>query len=101
MGSTASAGPYRKSSAGCAANTRVGAYVEFRTGAATGLGGPLPAGRVRVSKLDSADGSLEFIGEDVIGHTPKDETVRLRLGSAFDVVGERRQVDYAVVTHAR
>jgi hypothetical protein len=93
--------PYTEREPGFAANTKVDTYVEFRNDAASGLGVPLPAGRVRVSKLDSADGSLEFIGEDVIGHTPKDETVRLKLGSAFDVVGERRQVDYAVDTHAR
>src|SRR5258706_9148119 len=101
MGATASDQPYTERDPGNAANTRVDSYVEFRNDAASGLGVPLPAGRVRVSKLDSADGSLEFIGEDVIGHTPKDETVRLKLGSAFDVVGERRQVDYAVDTHAR
>ncbi|HKC16067.1 MAG TPA: hypothetical protein VKC11_05105 [Steroidobacteraceae bacterium] len=101
MGATASGQPYTERDPGYAANTRVDAYVEFRNDAASGLGVPLPAGRVRVSKLDSADGSLEFIGEDVIGHTPKDETVRLKLGSAFDVVGERRQVDFAVDTHAR
>jgi hypothetical protein len=60
------------------------------------MGVPLPAGRVRVSKLDAADGSLEFIGEDRIDHTPKNETLLLKLGSAFDVVGERRQVDFKV-----
>jgi len=101
LGATASGQPYTERDPGFAANTKVDSYVEFRNDAASGLGVPLPAGRVRVSKLDSADGSLEFIGEDVIGHTPKDETVRLKLGSAFDVVGERRQVDYAVDTHAR
>jgi hypothetical protein len=101
LGATAFGQPYTERDPGYAANTRVDSYVEFRNDAASGLGVPLPAGRVRVSKLDSADGSLEFIGEDVIGHTPKDETVRLKLGSAFDVVGERRQVDYAVDTHAR
>ena len=62
------------------------------------MGVPLPAGRVRVAKLDSADGSLEFIGEDRIDHTPKNETVLLKLGSAFDVVGERRQVDFKIDT---
>ena len=46
-----------------------------------------------MSQLDKADGSLEFIGEDKIDHTPKDEQVRVKLGSAFDVVGERRQVE--------
>ena len=62
---------------------------------------PLPAGRLRVSQLDKADGSLEFIGEDKIDHTPKDELVRVKLGSAFDVVGERRQVDFVVDSKAR
>jgi hypothetical protein len=51
-----------------------------------------------VSKLDTADGSLEFIGEDRIDHTPKNETILLKLGSAFDVVGERRQADYSIDT---
>ena len=101
LGAQAFGQPYTEREPGFAANTKVNTYVEFRNDAASGLGVPLPAGRVRVSKLDSADGGLEFIGEDVIGHTPRDETVRLKLGSAFDVVGERRQVDYAVDTHAR
>ncbi|HUI60371.1 MAG TPA: hypothetical protein VLX90_09110, partial [Steroidobacteraceae bacterium] len=61
----------------------------------------LPAGRIRVSKLDTADSSLEFIGEDRIDHTPRDEAVRIKLGSAFDVVGERRQTDFAVDTKAQ
>ena len=73
---------------------KVDAYLEFRNDKAAGLGMPLPAGRLRVSRLDEADGSLEFIGEDAIGHTPRDELVRVKLGSAFDVVGERRQVDF-------
>jgi hypothetical protein len=60
------------------------------------MGVPLSSGRVRVAKLDSDDGTLEFIGEDRIEHTPKNETIQLKLGSAFDVVGERRQVDFKV-----
>src|SRR4029077_7644488 len=59
---------------------------------------PLPSGRIRVSKMDTADKTLEFIGEDVIDHTPKNEKVLIKLGSAFDVVGERRQVDFKVDT---
>ena len=73
-------------------------YLEFKNDKQFGLGVPLPAGRMRVSQLDTADGSLEFIGEDKIDHTPKDEQVRVKLGSAFDVVGERRQVDFTVDT---
>jgi hypothetical protein len=79
---------------------KVDAYLEFRNDKASGLGVPLPAGRIRVSRLDAADGSLEFIGEDSIGHTPRDERVRVKLGSAFDVVGERRQVDFRIDSRA-
>ncbi|MGQ0833579.1 MAG: DUF4139 domain-containing protein [Gammaproteobacteria bacterium] len=86
---------------GVQSNKKVDVYLEFRNDKQVGLGVPLPAGRIRVSKLDDADGSLEFIGEDVIDHTPKDETVRVKLGSAFDVVGERRQVDFAIDTRGR
>ncbi|MEJ2604364.1 MAG: DUF4139 domain-containing protein [Gammaproteobacteria bacterium] len=81
---------------GVASNRKVDVYIEFENRAADGLGMPLPAGRIRVSQLDEADGSLEFIGEDTIDHTPKNEDVRIRLGSAFDVLGERRQTDYEV-----
>jgi len=80
---------------------KVDAYLEFRNDRASGLGVPLPAGRIRVSRLDAADGSLEFIGEDVIDHTPRDEKVRIQLGSAFDVVGERKQVDFSSDSRAR
>jgi hypothetical protein len=82
-------------------NKKVDVYLEFKNDKAVGLGVPLPAGRIRVSQLDSADSSLEFIGEDRIDHTPKDEKVRIKLGSAFDVVGERRSVDFSVDTKAR
>jgi hypothetical protein len=82
-------------------NTKVDVYLEFANREAAGLGVPLPAGRIRVSQIDAKDDALEFIGEDVIDHTPKDETVRVKLGSAFDVVGERRQVDFQVDTRAR
>jgi len=51
--------------------------------------------------MDEADGALEFIGEDAIDHTPAGETVQLKLGSAFDVVGERRQLDFRVDSAAR
>jgi hypothetical protein len=49
-----------------------------------------------VFKKDDADGSLEFVGEDVIQHTPKDEKVMVRMGSAFDIVGERKQTEFNV-----
>jgi hypothetical protein len=86
---------------GVQSNKKVDVYLEFRNDKQYGLGVPLPAGRIRVSKLDAADGSLEFIGEDRIDHTPKDEEVRVKLGSAFDVVGERRQTDFSVDSKAQ
>jgi hypothetical protein len=86
---------------GVQTNKKVDVYLEFKNDKQFGLGVPLPAGRLRVSKLDEADGGLEFIGEDKIDHTPKDEQVRVKLGSAFDVVGERRQVNFAVDTSAK
>ena len=54
-----------------------------------------------MSQVDDADGSLEFIGEDVIGHTPRNEDVRIRLGSSFDVLGERKQLDYTIDQRAK
>jgi hypothetical protein len=85
---------------GIPSNKKVDVYLEFKNDKQYGLGVPLPAGRIRVSQLDSADGTLEFVGEDSIDHTPKDETVRVKLGSAFDVVGERKQTDFKVDTRA-
>ena len=81
---------------GITGNKKVDTWLSFKNREENGMGVPLPSGRVRVSKLDTADGSLEFIGEDRIDHTPKNETLLLKLGSAFDVVGERRQVDFKV-----
>jgi hypothetical protein len=77
-----------------------GAYLEFVNRKENGLGIPLPAGRVRVNQA-SKDGSLEFIGEDVIDHTPRNETLKLKLGDAFDIAGERRQTDFKVDTAAK
>ena len=71
----------------------VGAWLEFENKEAANLGMPLPAGRVRVNQA-SVDGTLEFIGEDTIKHTPRNETLRVKLGSAFDIVGERKQLSF-------
>lgn len=86
---------------GTAFNKKVDVYLEFKNEEKSGLGAPLPRGRIRVSQIDTADHSLEFIGEDVIDHTPKNERVMVKLGSAFDVVGERRQVDFSVDSKAK
>lgn len=74
-------------------NQKVGVFVTFRNEQKAGLGIALPKGRVRVYKRDD-DGKEQFIGEDEIDHTPKDEELRLYLGNAFDIVGERSQKDF-------
>ena len=74
-------------------NKKVQVLVGFENRAARNLGIALPAGKCRVYKADS-DKSLEFIGEDTIGHTPRDEKVALYIGDAFDIVGERKQMDF-------
>lgn len=74
-------------------NPKVGVFVAFKNDGKSGLGIPLPKGKVRVYKRDD-DGKEQFIGEDEIDHTPKDEEVRLYLGNAFDIVGERVQKDF-------
>ena len=86
---------------GLESNKKVDVFISFKNSKDNKMGMPLPAGRIRVSKLDSEDNSLEFIGEDRIDHTPKNEKVLLKLGSAFDVVGERRQLDFRVDTKAK
>jgi hypothetical protein len=79
---------------GISSNKKVDIYLLIQNREANGMGFPLPAGRMRVYKQDAADKSFEFVGEDVIQHTPKDEQVTVSLGSAFDIIGERRQSAY-------
>jgi hypothetical protein len=67
---------------------KVNVKIEVENSQKNNMGMPLPAGTVRIYKKD-ADGALQFLGEDHIDHTPKDEKVRLYIGDAFDVVGER------------
>lgn len=72
---------------------KVSVFLEIANKEQYRLGMPLPKGTVRVYKA-SSDRSLQFIGEDVIDHTPKDEKVKIKMGEAFDVVGERTQRDW-------
>jgi hypothetical protein len=65
----------------------------FKNDEKSGLGMPLPAGTVRVYQADSK-GGIQFVGEDRIDHTPKDETLKIHVGDAFDVVCERKETDY-------
>lgn len=81
-------------------NTKVGVFVMFRNSKEAGLGMPLAKGKVRVYKRDE-DGKEQFVGEDEIDHTPKDEEVRLYLGNAFDIVGERAQADFKTISSGR
>jgi len=76
---------------------KVGVYQEFDNTRANNLGLALPAGVVRLYKADT-DGSLQLVGEDRIDHTPRDERVRVKVGEAFDLVAERRQTDFRVIS---
>ncbi len=71
---------------------KVGVFVEFRN-EGEGLGIPLPKGVIRMYKKDAA-GNAQFIGEDRVDHTPKKETVRLKLGDAFDLTADKKQTDF-------
>lgn len=75
---------------------KIGVYVEFKNTKENNLGQPLPAGILRVYQADQS-GAQQFIGENRIDHTPKDESVRVKLGDAFDVVAERKQIDYKTI----
>jgi len=78
---------------GKTSNTKVAVMIEFKNSEQNRLGIPLPKGTIRVYKADS-DGGNQFVGEDNIDHTAKDETIRLNIGNAFDVVGERKQTNF-------
>ncbi len=79
----------------------VNVFLRFKNEKSQQLGIPLPAGRIRVNQLDPEDDSLEFIGEDLIDHTPRNEDVLIEMGNAFDIVGERKQTDFRVDTRTR
>ncbi|MEK6714854.1 MAG: DUF4139 domain-containing protein [Candidatus Omnitrophota bacterium] len=72
---------------------KVKVKIELKNSKENNLGMPLPKGRIKVYKADT-DASLQFIGEDKIDHTPKDEKIRLEIGDAFDVVGERKRTSH-------
>jgi hypothetical protein len=80
---------------GTASDTKVRVMREFENSKQNNLGIPLPKGRMRFYRRDD-DGQLEFTGENTIDHTPRDEKVRVYTGNAFDLVGERRQVDFTI-----
>jgi hypothetical protein len=72
-------------------------FYQFKNEEKVGLGMPMPAGNVRVYQADSS-GGVQFVGEDRIDHTPKDEAINLKIGNAFDVVCERKQTDFEKIS---
>lgn len=80
---------------GTESNPKIWVMREFVNSDANHLGMPLPKGRVRFYRHND-DGQVEFTGENAIDHTPKDETVRIYTGNAFDLTGERRRTNYVV-----
>lgn len=75
---------------------KVGAFIEFDNKETAKLGMPLPRGIIRVYKKDS-QGNAQLVGEDKIDHTPKNETVHLKLGDSFDVTADKKQTDFKVL----
>jgi hypothetical protein len=84
---------YRSSVGHLGQKMKVGVFVQFENRETSRLGLPMPKGVVRVYKKDSK-GNAQFVGEDRIDHTPKNETVRLKLGEAFDVTADKKQTDF-------
>ncbi|HWO10726.1 MAG TPA: DUF4139 domain-containing protein [Polyangiaceae bacterium] len=74
-------------------NQKVSVYLDFENATKNHLGMPLPKGIVRVYKAD-ASGAQQFVGEDSVDHTPRDERVRIKAGEAFDVVADRKQMSW-------
>jgi hypothetical protein len=85
---------------GTASNPKVWVMEEFRNSENNHLGIPLPKGKLRFYRRD-ADSHLEFVGENTIDHTPRDETIRVYTGNAFDVTGERKRTNYHVDSNQR
>lgn len=77
-------------------NQKVGVYLNFQNEEKNKLGIPLPKGTLRVYKADKS-GARQFVGEDQIDHTPRDERIRVKMGEAFDVVGDRKQTAWSVL----
>ncbi len=85
---------------GVQSNPKIWTMVEFKNSKENHLGMPLPKGRVRFYRRDT-DGQMEFTGENLIDHTPSDETIRLYTGNVFDAVGERKRANYTIDRRAR
>lgn len=86
-------GSYSGGPEGDRAQQKVAVKIEMSNSEKNHMGIPMPKGKVRVYKKDQ-DGALQFVGEDQIDHTPKDEKIRLYIGDAFDLVGEHKQLNF-------
>ncbi len=87
---------YQSSYGDLGTKMKVGVFVEFDNKEASKLGMPLPKGVLRVYKKDGA-GNAQFVGEDSIDHTPKNEVVRLKLGESFDVTADKKQTSFKIL----
>lgn len=81
---------------GIVADKKVGVRIEISNSETNGLGIPLPKGRMRMYRTDDVDGRREFTGENQINHLPRNELLKLDMGHAFDLVGERKRVDFKI-----
>jgi hypothetical protein len=88
---------YRSSYGEIGQKLKVGVFVEFENKEESNLGMPLPKGVVRVYKNDKS-GNAQFVGEDRIDHTPKNEEIKLKLGDAFDITADKKQTDFKKAT---
>ncbi|QMU60632.1 MAG: DUF4139 domain-containing protein [Gammaproteobacteria bacterium] len=88
---------YRGSYGNLGQKLKVGVFVEFDNKEESNLGMPLPKGVVRVYKNDKS-GNAQFVGEDRIDHTPKNEEIKLKLGDAFDVTADKKQTNFKKAT---
>lgn len=77
-------------------NVNAGSYISFMNNEKNNLGMPIPRGAVRMNKMDK--NSLEFIGENYVNHTPRNEEVELLLGDAFDVLADQKEIEYKRVS---
>lgn len=89
---------FRSAHPGAPLKQSVEVFYQFKNEQKAHLGMPMPAGIVRVYQADSR-GGVQFAGEDRIAHTPKDETLNLKIGHAFDIVAERKQTDFQKIAH--
>jgi len=78
-------------------NQKVGVYLSIENSEKNNLGIALPKGTIRVYKADKS-GQKQFVGEDAIDHTPRDEKLKIKVGESFDVVGDRKQMSYRVIS---